>query len=251
MDPRNQPPLPLARQLLCGIPRRCEAAELLDLPGPSVEAVRGNLQDMQFINHFFRGKQLVLKHLQRMLSQFPPSRKLTLLDVGTGSADIPRAIVDWARKQGRPIAVIAVDRNAHVLAFACQEIASYPEIHLIKADGLQLPLAEQSVDIALASLLCHHLSPPHLAQLLHTFDRLARYGFLVNDLQRSYVAYAVTWLFTRLMSRNPLTRHDGPLSVLRAYRIEELQTIAASVGMEGIQFSHHLFFRLLAIKEKD
>ncbi len=232
------------------VPLRREDEEWLDLPGPSLEEVRGNLQDMQIVNRFFGGQRVVLLYLRHFLSAIPFDQKLTILDIGTGSADIPRSVVKWIRSVKRDLHIIALDRNSHVLTFARQEIAAYPEIQLIQADLSHLPFPEQSVDITLASLICHHLSPDAVVQLLITLNRISRYGFLINDLQRGYIPYIITWLFTRLISQNHLTRNDGPLSVLRAYRMKEWRAMAVQAGLPGLRFARHPFFRIVVVKEQ-
>ncbi len=68
----------------------------------------------------------------------------------------------------------------------------------------------------------------------------------MSDLERSWG----NWLGAKLLSwtlwaRNPLTRHDGPLSVLRSYTRAELAALAAQAGLAHARVYRHLFERLV------
>jgi hypothetical protein len=54
---------------------------------------------------------------------------------------------------------------------------------------------------------------------------------------------------TRLLSGNRLTRHDGPISVLRGFRPQELRRMATEAGLTDTQVSRHPWFRIALTKE--
>ncbi len=103
-------------------------------------------------------------------------------------------------------------------------------------DGRSLPFADRSFDVAHVSLVIHHLEPDAAVGLLREMARVARLGIVVNDLVRSRPAWIGAWLLGRLLTRNRYTRHDGPLSVRRAYTVAELTGLIASAGLrvEGV-----------------
>jgi hypothetical protein len=51
------------------------------------------------------------------------------------------------------------------------------------------------------------------------------------DLRRSWVAWGLITMITKFFSRNRLTKHDGPMSVLRSYTVPELDALAESAGL--------------------
>ena len=75
----------------------------------------------------------------------------------------------------------------------------------------------------------------HLAEM----DRTARRGIVVNDLVRSRMAYALVWLVTRLFARNRMSRHDGPLSVRRAYARDELRVLCEKAGLHDARIARY------------
>ncbi|CBE67771.1 MAG: methyltransferase domain-containing protein [Candidatus Methylomirabilis oxygeniifera] len=230
------------------LPRLQGAAELLDRSDNSAEEIRENLRDLERLNRYFGGVRTVLLCLGRMVEQHSP-RSFTILDMATGGADIPRAICRWARKRKFPVAIEAVDQNDHVLAAATEWSIDFPEIRLRQAQVPPLPYPDRSFDYVIASLFFHHLTEAEGILLLREMARVTRRGLLVNDLLRSRLACLLTAITTRLLSGNRLTRHDGPMSVLRGFRPEELRRMATEAGLTDVRLSRHLWFRIALTKE--
>jgi SAM-dependent methyltransferase len=155
------------------------------------------------------------------------------LDVATGSADIPAAIVEWARRQGIQVEVTAIDKNPMAVREAIVFTRSYPEISVAVADGFSLPFEDGSFDIVMCANTLHHYGEEDAVRLLKEIQRVAAIGYIVKDLRRSWVAWSLITVLTRIFTRNRLTRHDGPLSVLRSYTVTEQDALAGRAGFVG------------------
>lgn len=233
------------------LPRASGARELLDGPVPLHE-LEANLSDLARLNRFFGGARLARTQLARLLDGAPADRPITILDVGTGGADLPIALVRWARRSGRRLRVLALDRSGAILSLARWRAARYPEITFLRGEALRLPLRASAVDVALASLTLHHLEPPEASTLLAELHRVTRLGFIINDLIRSRRSYFLVWLATRIFTSSRLSRHDGPLSVLRAYTPAEILELARQVGLTGIEILCYPWLsRLAAVGRKE
>ena len=230
------------------LPRLQGAAELLDRPDNSDGEIRENLRDLERLNRYFGGVRTVLVRLGRMVGEHSQN-PLTILDIATGGADIPRAICRWARKRKLAVAIEAVDRSDQVLAAATDWSIDFPEIRLRQVQSPPLPYPDHSFDYVIASLFFHHLNEAEGILLLQEMARVARRGLLVNDLLRSRLACLLTAITTRLLSGNRLTRHDGPISVLRGFRPQELRGMAAKAGLTDVHLSYHLWFRIALATE--
>lgn len=232
-------------RLFGALSRAQNAVELLDLPGsrPDLEV---NLDDLARLNRYFGGSWVTRVHLIRLLGE-ASGGPVTILDVGSGGADIPIRLVRWARRRGRRFRVIAVDRDRRILEIARRRAREYPEISFVQADALRLPMKDNGVNATISSLTLHHLEPDAAPRLLAEMARVARIGFVVNDLMRGRLAYALVWLVTRLFARSPMSRHDGPLSVLRAYTAREIRSLAARAGVGPITVIRHPFCLRLAV----
>jgi len=208
--------------------RAADARERLD--GPLSPAARGaTLADLDRLNAWFGGYALTLGRIRRVAARLPFGRRLVVADVGGGRGDLAVHVARWARRAGRPVRVLVLDTDAATLALARRRTAAYPEITVVQADATALPLREGAADVVVAALTLHHLDPDAAAACLAEMRAAAPLA-VVNDLLRTRTSLALVWLATRLLWLHPVSRHDGPLSVRRAYSPGELAVLAEKAG---------------------
>jgi len=236
-----------ARRWLATPPRSNEP-ELMDAPDLDLEELAGNLRDIRRVNRLLGGTAIILRHLPGLIAAAPTGRRLDILDLATGSADIPLAVAGWARKRNVDLHITASDYSAEMLAQAERQIAGHPAISLRQYDARAVPLPDASFDIVLCSLSLHHLPPADAVRVLREMDRLCRVGFILNDLYRSKAGYLAAKAAAQLTTRNRLTRNDAPLSVLRAYTPGELRELLREAGIHDAAISRHRWFRMAAVK---
>jgi ubiquinone/menaquinone biosynthesis C-methylase UbiE len=225
---------------------RSDTPELLDAPGLADALVAANLADIARVNRWLGGSLLARLALAELLADRPLGSGLALLDVATGSADIPRALRAWLARRFGLVTVVATDLSPQILRLA----GHTPGVNLAAADGMQLPFADRSFDLVACSLAVHHFAPAEAVALLRELGRVARAGVLVNDLVRSRLGYLGARLLGNALSSNPLTRHDGPLSVRRAYTRAELLELARSAGLVQVRISHDLGYRVALVARR-
>jgi ubiquinone/menaquinone biosynthesis C-methylase UbiE len=237
--------------LLPPLARAAGVLEIIDGPPVPFKDMACCMMDISRVNALFGGRLVTMIHVKRLLETLPADRLVTVLDVGTGAGDIPRELVRWARRQGRRIRVFALDRDAATLRVAAQVVRDYPEIIFVRGDALSLPIRPEAVDLTISAMTLHHLEPDAGVRYLTEMDRVARVGFVVNDLVRSRVAHWVVWLITRFITRSAISRHDGPLSVKRSYTPEEVNGLCEQAGLKGVEVVHHwAYFRFCAVRAK-
>ena len=211
--------------------RRAEGVfELLDGPLPA-EDLAASLSDIERLNARFGGHRLTVREVARQLEGLPPPRLAVVADVGGGRGDLALRLVAHARGEQRAIRVIIVERDAATIALARRHCAGAPEIVFVQGDATALPIREASVDVVMTVLTLHHLEPDAAADALAEMRTAARGAVVVNDLWRSRLSWLLVWLATRLFARHPVSRHDGPLSVRRAYSIDELGVLAGKARL--------------------
>jgi ubiquinone/menaquinone biosynthesis C-methylase UbiE len=209
--------------------------ELLDGTLDDVDALDGNLRDLERINRRFGGSRMSLEALRALLG--PSPRDVRLLDVGSGGADIPLALLR-ANGPWRRLEITAVDSRQEVLDAALRvepAIATTAGLKLGIADGLALTDADGSFDVAHASLVLHHLEPREAVRLLRELRRVSTVGVVINDLDRSRRALLGAWVVLHLLTRNPYTLHDGVLSVRRAYTRAEVRELLRDAGLRPVR----------------
>jgi ubiquinone/menaquinone biosynthesis C-methylase UbiE len=205
--------------------REEHARERLDGPLPAAD-LAASLADIERLNERFGGHRLTLEEVTRRLAGVPRDRRAIVLDVGGGRGDLARHLVTWARGVGRDMRVIVLERDAATAALARDHCAAVPEIVVIQGDATALPLGEGSVDVTVSVLTLHHLDRAAATTALAEMRAVTRAAVVVNDLLRGHLSWSLVWLATRVFARHPVSRHDGPLSVRRAYDADELRALA-------------------------
>ena len=208
--------------------RLAGAVELLDGPLED-DQLAGNLRDLSRVNRLLGGAELSWRAVQLSLGA-RGGGQVTLLDVGTGAADIPRHLLRRGTAAGLTLHVRATDVRAEIVA-AAQAMAGRSERLTIELLEDLSGLPTGSYDLVHASLVLHHLEPAPAGRLLAEMGRVARRAVIVNDLDRARRWWLGAWLLSRLATANRYTRHDAALSVRRAYRPNELSALAARSGL--------------------
>jgi trans-aconitate methyltransferase len=167
-----------------------------------------------------------------------PGAQMRVVDLATGSGDIPRLLVDHARKIGAQIEIDAVDQQPATLEIARSLSAEYPEISYHTANILEWDCAE-GYDISLCSLALHHFSDDDAVKLLRRCGALSKRFVLVSDLRRGFLLRAGVYMLTALIFREPMTRFDARLSAQRAFSFAEMRDLAVRAGWEN--FGHKKF----------
>lgn len=203
------------------LPRRRYEAELLDAPSDDAALVLRTVRDIRRSNAIFRGARAAVAELALHFARLP--HDATLLDVGTGLGDVPRAAGEAARARGIELRTFGLDTDPVIALSAGASVS-----HAICGDGRALPFATGSVDIVMCSQTLHHFRGDGERDLLREMDRVARVAVVVSDLRRSWIAAGGFWIASFPLGFHPVTRHDGYLSVLRGYTSGELSAIIES-----------------------
>ncbi len=217
--------------------------ELLDAENLDDVALRLNLRDIRRINALLGWTAFTARSVVQAARRLGRS-SFTLLDVCSGSADIPLAIARQARRRGLRPDITATDYSAQIVAIARGQVSGYPEIRIEQCDALALPYAPGSFDIALCTLAMHHFSPDIAVEVLRNMGQVARH-VMVFDALRDPLAYYGVQILTHLIPMHPMTRHDAPASVRRAYRAAEAKKLAERAGLSAIHAHVDFPFRLV------
>ncbi len=234
---RILPPLPLKQR---------DLAELLDQKSGSEREVEKSLRDIARINRYLGGANVIENALWPLLEG---RKHATILDIGTGSADIPRRLVQSAARRGIELTILAADLLERHLRVAQRDCGAFPLIFPLGADAFSLPVQDKGVDIVLASLFLHHFRGPQIELLLREFERVSRIGFVCNDTVRDAVPLAFFRLTAPIFAKSYLTRYDGAASIRRAYTALEMREIVASSGVLA-HVNEHFPYRLSVVHRK-
>lgn len=200
--------------------------ELLDHPDADPRTVETSLHHIARSNRWFGGWWAVRRGLSRVLAGIPEGTTLSLLDVGTGTGDLPRRAVIWARQRGISLVPIGVERHR-----TAARLARDNGVATLLGCAGALPVGSRGVDVVLASQLVHHLTPDATVAFLAAANQMARVGVVIADLRRSVLAQAGFWIGARLLGFDKATRADGITSVRRGFSRTELAHLLARAGV--------------------
>ena len=225
--------------------KRSHEQEMMDLPIVSQELLAGELKNLRRFNRYLGGYRGVETAIAEIVRQHR-LKHLSLLDVGTGSADIPGRIVRWCQRRAIGVSIVALDLDPLAAKLAVQRVKHCPEIAVVRGDAAHPPFAPGSFDIVLASQFLHHFSEEQIVALLKNWSRLARRAVIVSDLVRHPLAYYGVRLLTRLFTTNVMTLTDAPLSIKRAFTLSEWRELCRRAAPDGFRLMTVFPFRVVA-----
>jgi len=213
--------------------------EMMDRPQPVSLELERDLERLRQLNRWFGSHRLVSTFMRRWIM---PGAQMRVVDLATGSGDIPRLLVDHGRRIGARIEVDAVDQQAATVEIARGLSADYPEISYHAANILEWDCAH-AYDIALCSLVLHHFSDEDAVRLLRRCRALSRRFVLASDLRRGFLLRAGVYLLTALIFREPMTSFDARLSARRAFSFAEMRELAIQAGWQNFEHQKFRFAR--------
>jgi 2-polyprenyl-3-methyl-5-hydroxy-6-metoxy-1,4-benzoquinol methylase len=211
----------------------------MDRPQPVSAELETDLRNLRQLNRYFGSYRLIEHFLRRWLRA---AGRVSVLDLATGSGDIPRLVVDHARKVGTVVTVDAIDQQRSTVEIARSLSADYPEIEFRDADVFDF-VPTRAYDIVMCSLALHHFAEPDAIKLLRRCCELSAKYVLVSDLRRGALATLGVYLLTALIFREPMTRIDGRRSAERAFSFAEFRSLAERAGWKNFGHARFAFAR--------
>jgi ubiquinone/menaquinone biosynthesis C-methylase UbiE len=209
--------------------------EMMDRTQPVTPELERDLANLRSFNGRFGSHRLIKHFLRRWLK---PNTSARVLDLATGSGDIPRLIVDFARANQVCVRVDAIDQQSATVEIARYLSANHPEITFAAADLFEWNPPDP-YDIVLCSLALHHFTEADAVRVLRKCVTLSCNAVLVSDLRRSRWLNFAVYLVTAISYREPMTKFDARLSTARAFSFREMADLARRAGWRN--FGHRRF----------
>lgn len=228
---------------------RQRQAEWMDEPNADPRQLRQSLMYIRRINRLMGYDRLIVHYLRGFSARWKPGQTIRILDVATGSADIPQAILRWANRRGFDVRVVGIDLSPQVVATARETAEAEPGLQIVTGDATRLPFDDNSFDYAVTSMFLHHLDEGDAVRALAEMGRVARRGIIASDLLRLRRSYAFVTLATLLA--NPMVKHDARVSIAQAFSKKEITAIRDQAGVGFARYSQHLAHRFALAGEKN
>jgi len=220
-------------------PARVRGVEYLDDPAVSDDVRERSLADVARSNVLFGGRAAVVAAVQPLLDVLPAT--VSVLDIGTGHAEIAAVVREMLQASGRTARVTGVDIAESVARAGSRFLDS-----ATAGDALHLPLRDASADLVICSQLLHHFAERDARAVLAELHRVSRGWVVVSDLLRSRAAAAGFWIASLALGFHPVTRHDGVVSVMRGFTQGELEALVFAATGVRPRMRRGVFWRVSA-----
>ena len=204
---------------------RSSQIELMDDFSVEGNLLHESLNSLANINKWLGGNFVTLNGLKKVLKNHDKNKPLIILDMGCGNGDMLREVAKFAKNEGYNFALIGIDANQHTVDYAKELSVNYPEISYLKQDVFSEEFQHLQFDLVLATLFLHHFNEDDIVKLLTHILKKANLGIVVNDLNRNKIAYYL-FSFLCLFIKNKMTKEDGLISILRAFKKADLERIS-------------------------
>ena len=218
--------------------------ELMDDPDIDRQQHSLALKSLARLNSLSTSANILWSPIKSLAMQLKTNR-LRMLDIATGSGDIPLSLWKRANRAGLELDIQAIDISSQALDFARQKAESAnAKINFSQLNVLEQEIADQ-FDVVTASLFLHHLDRPDAIVLLNRMAHATRHVALVNDLERRIGGVLLAFVATRLLSRSKVVHTDAILSVKAAFTVDEALALANDAGLEGATVDRRWPYRYL------
>lgn len=214
--------------------RRAEIPELMDTEACGFEEFRACLRDLERVNAWTFTYRPLIVFLDRLTKSgaLPTDRPLAIVDVGSGYGGMLRRIDRWAGERGIAVDLSGVDLNPWSAKAAAEATPPGRPIRWVTAD-LFAYRPERGIDLVVSSQFTHHLDDAGLVRFLGWMEETARVGWFIGDLHRHWLPYHFFRLWSRAAGWHRFVRHDGPVSIARAFTGADWRRLLALAGIPG------------------
>ena len=191
--------------------------------------VTSHCEMQRMSEEFQHGRRVgeLLKPVIKALHEGGVKDRIRIVDIGCGTGFIVRWLAANAYF-GDDVEVIGVDFNEALIEEA-RRLAAIEKLNctFLVANAFRL---DHPAAIYLSTGILHHFRGQGLVELLRQHDRKETHAFVHYDFHSSPMAPFGSWLFHAVRMREPLAKHDGILSAVRAHKSRYLLEAARAAA---------------------
>ncbi|NBC57843.1 MAG: methyltransferase domain-containing protein [Bacteroidetes bacterium] len=224
---------------------KSEIMDDFDLKGHELEAV---LKDLNNVNKRLGGYKITINGIKKLLPQ--QNRTFKIADVGCGSGDNLRQIAKWAKRKNISLQLYGVDANLNSINTAKSLSSGFDNIKFLQQNVFDESFNQHQFDVIYLNLTLHHFKNKDIRKLLPILYQNSNLGLVINDLHRHWLAYLLFQLYSSLLMKSKIAKHDGKVSILRGFKKNELENFSTIVKPRNLYLEWCWAFRYLCIFQK-
>lgn len=229
--------------------KRSLQSEIMDDFDLNGEELRRTLQDLENVNSWLGGNAVTKAGIKKL--EISKTETIRIVDIGCGNGAILRELSSWGQKNGYQFELIGVDANSYAIDIAEELSVDYPNVSFLTLNIFSEEFRSMNFDILLCTLTLHHFKDSQIPELLHQLYDQAKIGVVINDLQRSKLAYILFQAFCAVFVHNEIARKDGLISILRGFKEPDIKKYMNTIKVNSYTVSWKWAFRYLWVIEKN
>lgn len=228
--------------------QRAAARELMDDLSAGGQELRKALQQLRVLNRVFGAAGPALYGIRRLWLEADKPRRLSVLDIGSGSGDVNKHILRWADENKIDLKITLVDMTEEACEEARLLFRNEPRVRVMRCNLFELP--DGYADVVTGTQFVHHFAEEELPKVAGKMLDISRSGVVINDIHRHWVPWAAVWLATRIVSSNRYILNDGPLSVAKGFRADDWNDLGKALGASEMFYAWRPLFRYVVVIRK-
>lgn len=222
---------------------RSNQIELMDDFSKGDDELEIVLHKIAKINDVLGGNRITIDGLRKLLSNQDKNKTIKIIDIGCGNGDMLRHIAAFGSQENWQFELIGLDANEYAIDCARKVSKQYKNITYECRDVFSSDFQTQRFDIALCTLTLHHFKDDRIEVLLRLLQKNSKLGIIINDLQRSKIAYHLFQLYCLFFKLNGMAKADGLVSILRGFKRKELKKLSEKLSLKNDQIHWKWAFR--------
>lgn len=213
--------------------QRLLTPELMDDPGIDPVVHAHALRGLARLNRLARSDRIPWKALRRWVDGRARSEPISVLDIATGSGDVPLGLARRARRASLDLELHGCDISSVALDHARERAQALGmEFTGFRQDAIREPFTRR-YDVVICNLFLHHLTEADAIRLLEHAAGACSGLLLVCDLRRDVLGWMLAGAFSRLVTRSRIVHVDALKSVRAGFTPRELDGLARGAGLDG------------------
>ncbi len=231
--------------------QRSTEAEIMDDLEFEGEVLGQTLDEIEFINKWLGGNAVTLDAVKRVIKERQLQNSgtpISISDLGCGGGEMLSLIYKWAESENIKVNLTGIDANDYVVGHAAKKVPLHKNcISFKKYNVLDEAFRKESFDISTCTLFCHHFEDDVLIDFLKQLRKQTGVAIIINDIHRHWFAYYSIKYLTGLFSKSYMVKYDAQLSVLRAFKKNELELLIRKAGFDRFEIRWKWAFRFQVI----
>lgn len=210
------------------------------------------LRDLTWVNRYL----ISMRSFTSIINKFQkPAKPLKIAEFACGGGYLLQRLAAWANKRSLELKFFGYDINSHFIDHANQCVSSATKqlpIQFSVQDIFSPDFVTQQFDIIICNLFCHHLTDEQLILFFKQMYRQASACVIINDLHRHRLAHLGFSIFSSIMRFSPMTKHDGLVSIRRAFVKKEMVALIERAGVKNykVKWCFPFYFNIVFYPQK-